>query len=264
MWYSLYMEFRLGTCGWSFDDWKGPFYPAGCKDQLAYYAEQFDSVEIDSTWYHIPSRKVVESWYRRTPDAFRFSAKMPGEVTHERRFREAETVAAAFLSNIAGLEEKLAVILVQFSPRIQAGELTVVEDFLRGLPRDFDYAVEPRHKSWLQEPRLLELLRELDMAIVQADHAYYPFFDATTAGHAYVRLLGRHGAHPDVSRIHHRRDEDVRQWAERLTSLPDSIKRVFVYVNNQFEGHSPATVRKVRELLPGAWSPPSAQGMLDL
>ncbi len=258
------MKWRLGTCGWSYEDWKGSFYPPGCRDPLAYYAEHFDSLEIDSTWYHSPSRRVVAGWRDRTPEGFRFAAKMPREITHERHFQDCETTAAAFLHSIEALGEKLAVVLVQFSPRIRANELGRIEGFLRGLPGEFRFAVEPRHRSWLTEPRLPGLLSELNMALVMADHDYYPRFDAVTADIAYVRLLGRHGALPDATRAHAPRDEDLFAWAERLKQLPPKVQCVYLYANNQFEGHSPCTIRKVRELLPGAAAPSAAQGRLDL
>ena len=97
------MELRAGTCGWSFKDWKGTFYPPGCGDELAHYATVFDAVEIDSTWYRSPSPRTVASWRRRTPEGFLFCPKMPGEIAHERLLQDTDQLVSAFIARISGL-----------------------------------------------------------------------------------------------------------------------------------------------------------------
>ena len=122
------MHLRVGTCGWSFQDWRGPFYPSGTQDELAHYATQFSAVEIDSTWYHIPSEKTVGSWHRRTPDDFLFCPKMPGEITHEKLLEDVEDLTTQFLETISHLNEKLDCILVQQpSPAAPNAPLTLFD-----------------------------------------------------------------------------------------------------------------------------------------
>jgi uncharacterized protein YecE (DUF72 family) len=243
------MELRLGTCGWSYPDWKGIFYPAGTKDELAFYASRFNAVEIDSTWYRIPSARTVASWYRRTPDGFLFCPKLPGEITHERMLEGAKDVVAAFLDVIAGLREKLGPILVQLHPSFTAEEMPKLEAFLRGLPQEFRYVVEFRHRSWPKEPRALSLLRELRMGLAMAHHPWYPRFQEATTDFAYLRLLGRRGVFPDFSRVHQPRDDALREWAGVLLSMRSLVGRAYVFANNQFEGYSPSTIERLRAMV---------------
>ncbi len=99
------MDLRLGTCGWSFADWKDTFYPPGTKNELAYYASQFDAVEIDSTYYRIPSAKSVDAWRERTPRGFLFCPKLPGEITHEKLLEGADEQVATFTGVISRLDQ---------------------------------------------------------------------------------------------------------------------------------------------------------------
>jgi uncharacterized protein YecE (DUF72 family) len=243
------VELRLGTCGWSFRDWKGTFYPPGTKDELAYYSSQFEAVEIDSTWYRIPSAKTVDAWRDRTPEGFLFCPKLPGEITHENMLEGADDLVAAFTDVISRLGEKLGPILVQLHPRFGHDELPTLEAFLSRLPSEFRYAVEFRHRSWADQPEALELLRSLNMGLAMAHHPWYARIRGATTDFAYLRLLGRRDVFPDFGRIHRPRDEALSEWAGFITSLPSPVTRAFVFVNNQFEGHSPATVARLRELL---------------
>lgn len=243
------MEARLGTCGWSFPDWRGSFYPQGTKDQLVHYATQFDAVEIDSTWYRIPSIRTAESWRRRVPDDFLFCPKMPGEITHEKMLDESDEQVAAFTNVVSRLGDKLGPILVQLHPRFSHDQLPKLETFLSGLPAEFRYAVEFRHRSWADQPDALELLRSLNMGLAMAHHPWYARIREATTDFAYLRLLGRRDVFPDFRRIHRPRDEALTEWAEFLESLPSEVSRAFVFVNNQFEGHSPATIARLRGLL---------------
>ena len=243
------MKIRVGTCGWVFDDWKGTFYPAGTDDELVYYATVFSAVEIDSTWYRIPSRKTVESWHRRSPDGFTFCPKLPGDITHESLLEDAGEQVRVFLDVISGLGDRLGPILVQLSPHFPAERLGTLEQFVTSLPRELRYAVELRHKSWLGEPAVLELLGSLSIAVVMADHPWYPRFEQATCDFVYLRLLGRRNVYPDFTGIHRQRNRDLAHWVHVLTSLPSWVERAYVFANNQFEGHSPETVRKLVEIL---------------
>ena len=107
---------RVGTSGWSYDDWVGPFYPqgAGKHDYLAHYASRFDLVEVDSTYYAVPRESTVHGWAERTPEHFRFALKMPGEITHKRVLVDCEGVMKQFVTALEPLREKLICVLLQF------------------------------------------------------------------------------------------------------------------------------------------------------
>jgi len=243
------MQIRIGTCGWSFDDWRGPFYPPGDTDQLVHYATQFSAVEVDSTWYHMPSERNVDSWYRRTPDDFTFCPKMTGEITHENMLEKSDHLAVQFVDTVARMGEKLGCAVVQLSPRFKVERFDALSAFLRNLPTTTRYAVEFRHKSWEDHAEALGLLRELNMGCVMADHPWYPRMPHATSDFAYIRLLGRRDVFPDYAKVYLPRDSAIAEWAETLRALSSDLERAYVFVNNQFEGHSPATVRKLVALL---------------
>lgn len=243
------MRIYLGTCGWAFDDWKGSFYPEGTKDELAYYATHFSAVEIDSTWYRIPSRHTVESWRQRTPSGFVFCPKLPGEITHQRLLQDVAEITEEFLRVMSGLGDRLGPILVQLAPDFAADAMDRLEPFLRGLNSDFRYAVEFRHESWLQEPRAPRLLRELGIAVTMAHHPYYPRIEVATCDFTYIRLLGRRNVFPNFARRHVERSRDLAHWAYILSKLRGSVEEAYVFVNNQFEGHSPDTAQRLKEML---------------
>lgn len=243
------METRLGTCGWSFPDWKGAFYPPGTRNELAYYASRFDAVEINSTYYRIPSAKSVDAWRERTPQGFLFCPKLPGEVTHEKMLEGADDQVAAFTDVISRLGDKLGPILVQLHPSFGHDQRPKLEAFLSRLPAGFRYAVEFRHRSWADQPDALELLRSLNMGLAMAYHPWYARLREVTSDFAYLRLLGRRHVFPDFGRVHRPQDGVLSEWADFLGSLPAQVTRAFVFVNNQFEGHSPATVGRLRTLL---------------
>lgn len=249
------LRIRAGTCGWAFADWKGVLYPEGVQDELSHYASVFDTVEIDSTWYRIPSAKTVEGWRSKTPAGFVFCPKLPGEITHQRLLLDGGQPLARFLDVIGLLGDKLGPMVVQLSPQFATDGFDTLQQFLRSLPAEHRFAVEFRHRTWLAEPRALELLRELRMAVVMADHPWYPRIEQSTTDFAYVRLLGKRGVFPDFSRIHKPRDEALAHWAEVLRSVSAEVDHAFVLVNNQFEGHSPRSVQRLLMLLDPASAP---------
>jgi uncharacterized protein YecE (DUF72 family) len=243
------MELRIGTCGWSFKDWKGTFYPPGTRDELVFYAGEFDAVEIDSTWHHAPAARTVESWQRRAPEGFIFCPKLPGEITHENLLRDSDALVSNFLSNISLLEDKLGPILVQLAPKLKYEDFATLESFLGSLSTDFRYAVEFRHRSWLEKPDALSLLSDHNMAVTMAHHPWYPRIEEVTTDFTFIRLLGRRDVFPDFAETHRRRDDDLQQWADLLLSLERVVPRGFAFINNQFEGHSPNSVRRLQGLV---------------
>lgn len=236
----------LGTSGWSYADWEGTLYPPGTPPggRLAEYARHFATVEIDSTFYGTPRRSTVERWRATVPRGFLFAAKFPREVTHERELQDAGDPARAFVSTMAGLEDKLGPLLVQLPPGFRADNIGRLEDFLRGLPRGFRYAVEVRHRSWLKSG-LPELLGELGAALVLVDSPGMPRQELATADFVYIRWLGDRREFPE-GHTHPKRDrsQDLRWWSERVDRFLEEGRTVFAYANNHYENHSPSTIER--------------------
>ncbi len=246
---------HLGTQGWNYDAWVGPFYPAKTRpaDYLTVYARAFDSVEVDSTFYAVPSAKTVRGWARRTPAEFRFALKMPQEVTHEHRLRDCADVAAAFFDRVRELEEKLGPVLLQFAPDFTPAELPALAEFLPTLPGDIRFAVEFRHRGWIYDG-VLALLAEHGVALTLTDGKWIPrkqmlgLAERATADFTYIRWLGSREI-VDFSRVQMDRTRDLEAWAEVVQRLERDGRTIYGYFNNHFSGHSPASVRDLQRML---------------
>src|SRR4051812_2772782 len=144
---------RIGTQGWNYDAWIGPFFPSGTRpvDFLSVYSRAFDTVEVDSTFYAIPPSKTVRGWAERTPRDFKFALKMPQEITHERRLRDVADVTALFFERVRELEDKLGPILIQLGPDFGPVELPALAGFLPTLPSDIQFAIEFRQRGWIHD-----------------------------------------------------------------------------------------------------------------
>jgi uncharacterized protein YecE (DUF72 family) len=278
---------RLGTSSWSAKEWIGPFYPPGTRaaDFLGEYAKVFDAVEADTTYYGVPTRDMVFGWRRRTPEGFTMAAKFPRSVCHggtaakpdPAKILDLEATAKdrdAFLSAMFVLADRCGPLLLQFpyfNKTVFATKkpfLERLDRYLSALPPDFRYAVEIRNKSWIG-PDFLDLLRRHGAAFVLVDQAWMPHadelpdrLDPLTADFSYIRLLGDR---PKIEAITKTWDREVidhgerlARWAEVIRRLAPRASEVFVFANNHYAGHAPATVRRLKALL-SAPSPPKDQ-----
>ena len=246
----------LGTQGFAFDDWVGPFYPPATPKAayLERYAERFATVEIDSTFYGTPRPSVVRGWYERTPAAFRFAAKFPRTITHDKKLVGAEAEADEFVEVMRVLDEKLAVLTLQFAFDFEPKHLELLERFLARLPPGPRYAVEVRNRKWLAGG-LRQVLSDRGAALVLQDLYYMPKMDWLTAPFTVVRWLGRRSDIERFDRLQIDRTRELTVWAGRVRSFLDAGVDVFGYFNNHYAGHSPGSVRQFEEILtrlPGA------------
>jgi uncharacterized protein YecE (DUF72 family) len=248
---------RLGTQGFAFDDWVGPFYPPGTPKArfLEEYARRFPTVEIDSTFYGEPRPSVVEGWAARTPPGFRFSAKFPRLITHEAKLAESEAAARTFVETMSRLGEKLGVLTLQFAFDFGPEHLEVLGRFLDQLPRGPRYAVEVRNRGWLralrpsEAPPLRDLLARRNVALVLQDLYYMPRMDWITADFTVVRWLGRRSDIERFDRIQIDRSRVLGEWADRASAFLGAGIDLWGYFNNHFAGHSPASARQFGEIL---------------
>ncbi|HET7039090.1 MAG TPA: DUF72 domain-containing protein [Gemmatimonadales bacterium] len=251
----------IGTQGWNYDAWIGPFYPPGSRsaDLLGIYARAFPTVEVDSTFYGPPPDAVVTGWRDRAPDAFRFALKVPQEITHEHRLREADEALARFLARASLLGGRLAVLLLQMPP--DWGPTPATRDdldrFLASLPADRRWAIEFRDPRWL-EPSVLDRLRARHVALACADGRWIrrervlEALAEPTAPFAYVRWMGTDRHLTEFSRVQLDREEELETWAAALRRLLPRVDTVYGYVNNHFQGHGPASARAIQRLLGAA------------
>jgi uncharacterized protein YecE (DUF72 family) len=240
----------LGTQGWAYKSWIGAFYPAGTKsgDYLTEYAKCFRAIEIDSTYYAIPRPRSVEQWREATPAHFRFAAKFPQVITHEKMLQDAERETEQFLSTISLLGDKLGPLLLQFPYTFTPDQRDALARYLTALPTQFRYAVEVRQRGWLNDA-FFDLLKQHRVAYALSDYGYMPRVARVTTDFAYLRLLGNRKDITDeqFDRVRLNRDADLDRWGDLIADLNDKGIVVWGFVNNHYQGHSPATVRALLE-----------------
>ncbi|HSJ09089.1 MAG TPA: DUF72 domain-containing protein [Longimicrobiales bacterium] len=263
-------RFHIGTQGWNYDFWNGVFYPPGMKsaDRLELYSRVFDSVEIDSTFYAMPPAARFHSWYERTPAGFLFTVKLPRDITHDARLVGADHILHEFCDRAAGLNEKLGPLLVQLPPDMTPRERAAVERFVGILPADFEFAIEFRDARWFDE-RTLDLLRAHDVALAVSVGPWLTTAQALPiARHApgrfqYLRWLGAPRHQEITGSLVAERDDDLDAWARNI--LDSDRTTTYAYFNNDYQGHSPESARRLQKLLglePGEASVPAEQGEL--
>lgn len=233
----------LGTCGWGYDDWDGVFYPPGTagKERLKHYATRYRTVEIDATFYATPARTTVQSWRRRSPEGFIFSAKFPRAITHEARLRGCGEAAEEFVDVMSELGDRMGPLLIQLPPSMTGRSLGDLERFFEGLPDGYSYAVEVRHRSWLVEP-FADVLKRWNVALALTDGSHLKRFWRVTSQIAYIRWLGTWNAFECYDRQQRPVDGDLDWWVPRMEHFLDRGGTVLGYVNNNFAGYSPSVV----------------------
>ena len=252
----------LGTSSFTADGWQGSFYPPGMRtgNFLSYYATQFKTVEIDSTYYGTPSAATVTNWYERTPPDFIIAAKVPQMITHEKMMVNCEAEFDEFIDRMHLLGEKLGPLLLQFpwfnKYEIQADEffrrLHLFLKHVKHLPT-VRLVVEIRNRAWLDK-RITDLLREYNVALALTDLSNMPRpwevkngLDLVTTDFVYVRWLGdRKGIEALTMRWDKTvidRTGDLRNWAALFRKFLSRNLKVYAYANNHYAGHGPGTVK---------------------
>jgi uncharacterized protein YecE (DUF72 family) len=261
-----YRPIILGTSSFTATGWHGSFYPKGLRpaDYLSYYAQHFDTVEIDSTFYATPNVGVVRSWNAKTPEGFLFAAKVPQEITHKRVLKDCDGETKVFLTTMEALGEKLGPLLFQFG-KFDKYAFKSLDDFLarlvpflKKLPKEHKFAVEIRNKDWLV-PKLADVLREHGVALTLIDQGWMPRpwemkdkFDLITTDFTYVRWLGdRKGIEEKTTtwdKVIVDRQGDLSEWVSLLKKVQERRIMILAFANNHYAGFGPGTVDLFRSL----------------
>jgi uncharacterized protein YecE (DUF72 family) len=235
----------VGTSGWTYDSWKGPFYPREVrrKDWLEWYGTRFATTEINASFYRTPTPDAVREWRRRTPPGFIFAWKASKFITHWKRLNDTCANSIALMdSRLKLLGPKLGPVLFQLPARFEADRDRLAR-FLKMLPPRRRYAFEFRHASWFDD-EILDLLAAHDAALCIADHHHAPLPWVATASHVYIRGHGPDGRYRD-----HYSDAALRKWSRSIQGWQREKRGVYVYFDNDQKSAAPADARRLLDLL---------------
>jgi uncharacterized protein YecE (DUF72 family) len=224
-------QVRIGCSGWSYPHWRGRFYPEKlpAREHFAFYARHFDTVELNNSFYRQPPRERFVGWREQAPAGFLFAVKGSRYISHIKRLAVEQKSVDMVIEPALGLGDKLGPILFQFPATFHL-DLERLERFIRMLPADLRFTFEFRHDSWLISP-VYDRLRERRIALCVPDHPKMPKSSEITAGFTYIRM------HLPTSGLGYG-SERLRPWAERIIEWRDGGLDVFVYFNNDMEGHA--------------------------
>lgn len=239
-----YGAFHIGTCGWHYRHWIGPFYPAGSKsaDLLAHYAARFSTVEIDNSFYRLPSPETLRRWHAETPEGFVFTCKANRFITHMKKLKEPQKTLPPFFDGMAALGDKLKVVVFQLPPRWRCN-VERLESFLAALPKGRRYAFEFRDESWF-DPAVYDALAARGAAFCLYDLAGRHSPEVVTADFVYLRLHGPEAAYEGSYSVRY-----LARLAARLQSWRREGRDCFVFFDNDAEGQAPKdALRLIRQV----------------
>ncbi len=238
----------IGTSGWSYSNWKPAFYPPELKsaDFLSFYAKQFQTTELNSSFYNFPLAKSIDKWLHTTPDNFRFCAKLHRSITHYKKLVDVKEELLKFAGRFEGLKPKLGQILIQLPPSLTFNRETVLVfyDLLMETMPGFSFSLEARNTSWYDEESL-ELMSDYNIANVIADAGKrFPLSNAVTANDVYIRFHGREKLYASEYDT-----EALEEYAEAIKIYLEDGLRVWVFFNNTMYGHALNNAITLKELV---------------
>jgi uncharacterized protein YecE (DUF72 family) len=228
----------IGTSGYNYPEWKGSFYPRDLPQakMLPYYAARFPTVEINYTFYRMPTEKLVAGWAAQTPSPYKLTLKAPRRITHDSRLRGCGPLVKAFCEVAGTLGDKVGALLFQLPPTARK-DLALFDAFLADIPPGAPGAFEFRHPSWFDDD-VIERLRARRFALCVADSAKLSTPVRITADYAYFRL-----------RDEGYRPEDIGRWADTIARETAGCRDVFVYFKHEEEGKGPEFARLLMDRL---------------
>ena len=237
------MHYRIGGSGWIYRHWKGDFYPARLPQTrwLEHYCEHFNTVELNFSFYRLPTEQAVAGWRRRTPPGFTFAVKASRLITHYRRLANCEDELARFLERMRGLGDRLGSILYQLPATFRRDDDRLAA-FLRLLPADLVHVFELRHESWWEQP-VWDILREHGAGFCLYNLARDTTPIVATGPEVYVRFHG-----PGAVYASSYDDTQLAWWRDRINALP-GVTRAWAYFNNDGYGFAPRNAARLADLV---------------
>jgi uncharacterized protein YecE (DUF72 family) len=242
------MSLLVGTSGWSYKEWVGPFYEKKT-GMFSHYKKYFDTTEINSTFYSYPSEGMIMGLLRNAPPGFVFSAKLPKLITHDKWLNPDEDIendTHRFLGLMRPLAEHLGPILIQLRPKFNFEDhIGDLETYLDFIPKNYEWAIEFRHESWLRE-ETFDVLRKYNVAYAVVDEPLLPPEVHTTADFSYIRW---HGHGERLWYDYNYSEEQLENWVPKVKDITSSVRRTYGYFNNHFNANAVKNAVEMLELL---------------
>jgi len=256
------VQYYVGCSGWSYSAWQGPFYPVNIESSqwLNYYAHIFDYVELDSSFYRMPNIFTVKNWYKKTPENFRFTAKFPKVITHDKRLKDVSRELEHFFQSMLPLADKILTLLIQLPPSLKITEgIENLRQIIPELDNRFRYAIEVRDRSWFQD-LAYNFFANNNICMVWSQLAELATPPIATTDFLYVRFIGdRSISERDFGKIQKDRVAEMENWADKLKKVIEEERRVendkenislaIVSVNNHYAGFGPMTANIFRRMI---------------
>jgi len=237
-------SYYIGTSGWHYDHWRHRFYPGELVKAkwLEFYASHFTTVELNNSFYRLPSEAAFAAWRDSSPADFSFAVKVSRFITHIKRLKDTEEAVALFVKRAEILGEKLGPLLYQLPPNMHRNDERL-EAFLSILPQGMKYVFEFRHQSWLEE-KVFEILGKYNVGFCVFDMPSLTCPLVATADFAYIRFHGSTGLYSSCYS-----NEELADWAQRLADLATNISKVYIYFNNDAEAFAVENATTLRDYL---------------
>ena len=238
------LHYYIGTSGWHYDHWRYRFYPekSAKADWLGFYVSHFNTVELNNSFYRLPSENAFANWYKSSPASFIFAVKVSRFITHIKRLKNSEEPLDTFITRAKGLSEKLGPLLYQLPPNMHRDD-NRLESFLSILPQGMKHVFEFRHQSWIEET-VFEILRKYNVGLCIFDMPSVTCPVVATADFAYARF---HGGAELYSSCYS--DEELADWAKKLAGLTADLKAIYIYFNNDVEAFAVKNALTLRSYL---------------
>ncbi len=247
-------KIRIGCVSWTYPDWLGSFYlkDSSSRDFLSLYSKVFDIVEIDATFYRLPTNSTVKQWKEKTSPNFLFTAKLPKKISHDSLLKDVSAPLKSFEAVIKGLGPKLACIMTQLPPNMKFEKsFSDLEKFLGNIDPNLRYAVEFRDTSWYRS-ETYDLLKKRGVTMVwYVGKNGKETIPEVTSDLLYLRFMGQFGEFPKFDHVQEDKTQILKELVSNLEekAAPENVKQIYILMSNHFEGFAPSTANSFRRLL---------------
>jgi len=237
-------KYYIGTSGWVYRHWRDVFYPSKLAQSkwLEFYTRHFPTVELNNSFYRLPTEKAFSNWRDTSPEGFVYAVKGSRFITHIKRLKDVQEPVETFLGRARHLGQKLGPLLYQLPPNMHRNDERL-DAFLALLPKGLRHVVEFRHESWLDEG-VFDILRRHNVGFCVFDMPDLPCPLVATADFAYIRFHGSTGLYWSCYS-----DEELEDWAQKISGLGKKLDTVYIYFNNDAEGFAIKNARTLGEKL---------------